>query len=35
MTITFKGTPDMLGKTLVISGLRVMQDGDSLVLAIK
>jgi hypothetical protein len=35
MTITFKGTADMLGKTLVASGLRVMQDGDSLVLAIK
>ncbi len=35
MVITFKGTPDMLGKTLVASGLRVMQDGDSLVLALK
>jgi len=35
MTITYKGTADMLGKTLVVSGLRVMQDGDSLVLAIK
>ncbi len=35
MTITFKGTADMLGKTLVASGLRVMQDGDSLVLALR
>ena len=35
MVITFKGTPEMLGKTLVTAGLRVMQDGDSLVLALK
>lgn len=35
MVITYKGTPDMLGKTLVASGLRVMVDGDSLVLALK
>lgn len=35
MIISFKGTADMLGKTLVASGLRVMQDGDSLVLALK
>lgn len=35
MVITYKGTPDMLGKTLVASGLRVMQDGDSLVLMMK
>jgi|GEM_PF-975838 len=35
MTITFKGTPDMLGKTLVASGLRVLQDGDTLVLISK
>jgi len=35
MTITFKGTPDILGKTLVAAGLRVMQDGDSLVLALR
>jgi hypothetical protein len=35
MTITFRGTPDMLGKTLVAAGLRVMQDGDNLVLALK
>lgn len=35
MIITFRGTPDMLGKTLVASGLRVMQDGDSLVLVLK
>lgn len=35
MTITFRGTPDMLGKTLVASGLRVMQDGDKLVLMLK
>jgi hypothetical protein len=35
MVITYKGTSDMLGKTLVASGLRVMEDGDSLVLALK
>lgn len=35
MVISYKGTPEMLGKTLVASGLRVMQDGDSLVLALK
>jgi hypothetical protein len=35
MVITFKGTPDMLGKTLVASGMRVQQDGDDLVLSIK
>lgn len=35
MTITFRGTPDMLGKTLVASGLRVLQDGDNLVLMLK
>ncbi len=35
MVITFKGTPDMLGKTLVASGLRVMQDGNDLVLILK
>lgn len=35
MVISYKGTPDMLGKTLVASGLRVMIDGDSLVLALK
>jgi len=35
MTITFKGTPDILGKTLVAAGLRVMQDGDDLILALK
>ena len=35
MTIAFKGTPDLLGKTLVASGLRVLQDGDSLVLLLK
>ena len=35
MTISFKGTPDLLGKTLVASGLRVLQDGDSLVLLLK
>ncbi|MEI7669911.1 MAG: hypothetical protein WCJ33_07505 [Pseudomonadota bacterium] len=35
MTITFKGTTDTLGKTLVASGLRVLQDGDSLVLILK
>lgn len=33
--IVFKGTPDMLGKTLVASGLRVLQDGDRLVLSVK
>jgi len=32
MTITFKGSPEILGKTLVASGLRVLQDGDNLVL---
>lgn len=35
MVITFRGTPDMLGKTLVASGLRVMQDGDNLLLMLK
>jgi hypothetical protein len=35
LVITFKGTADMLGKTLVASGLRVMEDGDSLVLTLK
>jgi Uncharacterized protein conserved in bacteria (DUF2066) len=35
MIISYKGTPEMLGKTLVASGLRVMQDGDSLVLALQ
>jgi hypothetical protein len=35
MIITFKGTADILGKTLVAAGLRVMQDGDSLVLSLK
>jgi hypothetical protein len=35
MIISFKGTPDMLGKTLVASGLRVLQDGDNLVLKLK
>ena len=35
MVIIFKGTPDMLGKTLVASGMRVQQDGDDLVLSIK
>ncbi len=35
MTITFRGTPDMLGKTLVASGLRVFEDGDKLVLSLK
>jgi hypothetical protein len=35
MIISFKGTADMLGKTLVASGLRVMQDGDRLVLSLK
>lgn len=35
MVIIFKGTPDMLGKTLVASGMRVQQDGDELVLSIK
>lgn len=35
MVITFKGTPDMLGKTLVASGLRVLEDGDNLILMLK
>lgn len=35
MVISYKGTQDMLQKTLVTSGLRVMIDGDSLVLALK
>jgi len=35
MIISFKGTADMLGKTLVASGLRVLQDGDRLVLSLK
>jgi hypothetical protein len=35
MIISYNGTPELLGKTLVASGLRVMQDGDSLVLALK
>ncbi|MEI6730331.1 MAG: hypothetical protein WCL30_03645, partial [Pseudomonadota bacterium] len=35
MTISYKGTPDMLGKTLVTAGLRVLQDGDSFVLTLK
>jgi hypothetical protein len=35
MVITFKGTADMLGKTLVASGLRVLQDDNSLVLELK
>jgi hypothetical protein len=35
MTITFRGSPDMLGKTLVASGLRVLEDGDKLVLMLK
>ena len=35
MVITFRGTPDMLGKTLVASGLRVLVDGDNLLLMLK
>ncbi len=35
MVIVYKGTADMLGKTLVASGLRVMQDGNGFVLSLK
>jgi hypothetical protein len=35
MTISFKGTAELLGKTLVSAGLRVFQDGDSLVLLLQ
>ncbi|HEU5047814.1 MAG TPA: DUF2066 domain-containing protein [Rickettsiales bacterium] len=35
MVISYRGTPDMLGKTLAAAGLRVFQDGDGLVLQLK
>lgn len=35
MIIVYRGTTDMLGKTLVAGGLRVLQDGDALVLELK
>jgi hypothetical protein len=35
MTISFKGTAELLGKTLVSAGLRVFQDGDNLVLLLQ
>ena len=35
MTISYKGTSDLLGKTLVAAGLRVLVDGEQLVLSLQ